>query len=124
MGAQAPIVVRIQGHGSDRWTLEIPGRASGGTFIGLKSALTFAKGECKAAPAAIELWVAGTVCVIHQDRGWPKSICSERRAERFPDDRPGRGAVAWQAIAGAVRRLLGASTEHRPLHRHQLGGTV
>jgi hypothetical protein len=123
MSAQAPIVVRIQGHGSDRWTLEIPGRAIG-TFIGLKTALAYAKGACASAPATIELWIEGTVCVIHQERGWPKSICSARRAERFPEYRPGRGAVAWQAIARAVRRLLGASPEHRPIHRHQVGGTV
>jgi hypothetical protein len=124
MSARAPIVVRIQGQGSDRWTLELPDRASVGTFIGLKTALAFAKGERAAAPATIELWVEGTVCVIHQERGWPKSVCSAHRAERLPDYRPGRGASAWQAIARALRRLLGVAPQHRALHRHEVGGAV
>ena len=57
------------------WRLEMPGYWTGGTFVGLKEALAFARRECCGAAATVELRFAGMVCVVHQPRGWPKPIC-------------------------------------------------
>ena len=37
----------------------------------LSASLDYARGECAAAPATIELLIDGFYAVIHQENGWP-----------------------------------------------------
>jgi len=60
-----------------RWSVESSGRAGGAGFTLLSQAVAYARSECDAAPATIELRIGDVVAVIHQAAGWPKSICGE-----------------------------------------------
>lgn len=64
--------------GSDgRWRVESGGDRAKPLFVLLSEAIVFARGTCEAAPATIELHIGEIVAVIHQEAGWPKSICRE-----------------------------------------------
>jgi hypothetical protein len=43
-------------------------------FPSLSASLDYARKECAAAPATIELLIDGFYVVIHQERGWPRRI--------------------------------------------------
>ena len=40
----------------------------------LSEAIAYAREECAAAPATIELMIDGFYAVIHQERGWPRRL--------------------------------------------------
>jgi hypothetical protein len=52
----------------------------------MSTSLEYARSECRAAPATIELFVEGLYVVIHQERGWPRQIV--RSEDNAPQ--PGR----------------------------------
>ena len=43
-------------------------------FPSLLASLDYARRECAAVPATIELFIDGFYAVIHQERGWPRRI--------------------------------------------------
>ena len=56
-------------------------------FPSLSASLDYARRECAAAPATIELLIDGFYAVVHQEDGWP------RRLAGFDVDRRARSAA-------------------------------
>ena len=57
----------------------------------LSAAFDYARRECAAAPATIELLIDGFYAVVHQEDGWPRApLVLEPKRQRLA----GRGAVA------------------------------
>jgi hypothetical protein len=55
----------------------------------LSTSIDYAREECAAAPATIELLVDGLYMVVHQERGWPRRLLASE-TDRAPEtDRPG-----------------------------------
>ena len=40
----------------------------------LSASIDYARKECAAAPATIELFIDGLYAVVHQERGWPRPL--------------------------------------------------
>lgn len=40
----------------------------------LSASIDYARKECAAAPATIELFIDGLYAVVHQERGWPRRL--------------------------------------------------
>ena len=73
-------------------------------FPSLSASLDYARRECAAAPATIELEIDGFYAVVHQEDGWP------RRLAGFDVDHPRPvcrrvGARSHHRDAGSVTRL-------------------
>jgi hypothetical protein len=74
-------------------------------FPSLSASLDYARRECAAAPATIELLIDGFYAVVHQEDGWP------RRLAGFDVDHPRpvsrrAGARGHHRDTGSVARLL------------------
>jgi hypothetical protein len=51
----------------------------------LSASIDYARKECAAAPATIELFIDGIYAVVHQERGWPRRLlASETACSRSP----------------------------------------
>jgi hypothetical protein len=50
----------------------------------LSEAIAYARRECGAAPATIELLIDGFYAVIHQERGWPRPLIARKSDEPQP----------------------------------------
>jgi hypothetical protein len=51
----------------------------------LSASIDYAREECAAAPATIELFIDGFYVVVHQERGWPRRLlASEAACRRSP----------------------------------------
>jgi hypothetical protein len=62
----------------------------------LRASVDYARKACDAAPATIEFFVDGLYFVVHQERGWPRSLLA-------PDtDRPPQ-ACTGSALSGLGR---------------------
>jgi hypothetical protein len=48
----------------------------------LAASIDYARQECAAAPATIELLIDGFYAVVHQERGWPRRLIASQRAHR------------------------------------------
>ena len=46
----------------------------------LSASIDYARKECAAAPATIELLIDGFYAVVHQERGWPRRLIASARA--------------------------------------------
>jgi hypothetical protein len=67
---------------SDGWLIRGLPRDRGRQFGDLAKALDYAKHECAAEPADIELFVDGFYIVTaFQERGWPRQLCCPAEAE-------------------------------------------
>jgi hypothetical protein len=54
----------------------------------LSASIDYARRECAAAPATIELFIDGLYAVVHQERGWPRRLlASEAACRRSPSGR-------------------------------------
>ena len=73
--APAPTRFHIAQNRDGRWTVGWSDRSADTSFAHLSQAVLFAKRQCRAAAATIELDVGGFFAVVHQAAGWPKSIC-------------------------------------------------
>jgi hypothetical protein len=57
------------------WSIEgLPAPSVAG-FEDLSEGLEYAKRECAAAPAVIELFIDGLYLVVYQEKGWPRQLC-------------------------------------------------
>lgn len=108
-----PVTIVIRQCLGGRWLLEMPAYWVRATFMGLEEALDFARRECCGAAAAIDLRFDGMICVIHQDRGWPKPICAGKRAGRVDPPAPARPAFA-DRVRGFARQWLGPGRRGEP----------
>jgi hypothetical protein len=94
---QLSLTFRYDGDG---WLIRGLPRDPVGRFDDLAEALDYAKHECAAEPANIELFVDGLYIVtVVQERGWPRQLC-----------RPTVSEVVIPAGSGGLRR---ASKIHR-----------
>jgi hypothetical protein len=59
----------------------------------LRASLDYARKACDAAPATIELFIDGLYIVVHQERGWPRSLLAPNT------DRPPQ-AYTGSALSG------------------------
>ena len=59
----------------------------------LSASIDYARKECAAAPATIELLIDGFYVVIHQEQGWPRRIVG-------PEIEPPRAAAAEANLRG------------------------
>jgi hypothetical protein len=50
----------------------------------LSASIDYAREECAAAPATIELLVDGFYAVVHQERGWPRRLLASKADRRRP----------------------------------------
>jgi hypothetical protein len=58
----------------------------------LAASVDYARRECAAAPATIELMIDGFYAVVHQRDGWPRELVSrENAAPRHTVEKPDRG---------------------------------
>jgi len=48
----------------------------------LSASIDYARKECGAAPATIELLIDGFYAVVHQERGWPRRLIASAKACR------------------------------------------
>jgi hypothetical protein len=48
----------------------------------LSASIDYARKECAAAPATIELFIDGLYAVEHQERGWPRRLLASETASR------------------------------------------
>jgi hypothetical protein len=48
----------------------------------LSASIDYARKECAAAPATIELLIDGFYAVVHQERGWTRRLIASARADR------------------------------------------
>jgi hypothetical protein len=54
-------------------------------FPSLSASIDYARKECAAAPATIELFIDGLYAVVHQESGWPRwLLASETACRRSP----------------------------------------
>jgi hypothetical protein len=75
----APPLIRIIHEADEQWTVSSASHHYRGSFIGLKSALAFARQTYGDAPATLWLSVDGLVVVIPQEAGWPRSVIGDAR---------------------------------------------
>ena len=70
----------------------------------LSASLDYARRECGAAPATIELLIDGFYAVVHQEKGWPRPpLVSEPERPRLLDQGIGLRA-RYREEAGSVAR--------------------
>ena len=48
----------------------------------LSASIDYARNECAAAPATIELLIDGFYAVVHQERGWPRRLIAHEKHSR------------------------------------------
>jgi hypothetical protein len=74
----------------------------------LSASLDYARRECAAAPATIELLIDGFYAVVHQDNGWPRPpLTLKTRVPRLVDRAPrtsGRALAMRYSDATSVAR--------------------
>jgi hypothetical protein len=109
-----PVTIILSEGVGGRWLLQMPGYWTGGTFVGLKEALAFARRECCGAAATIELRCAGMLCVIHQPRGWPKPICVPEVTPGLPSEPTPTPRTLLERLHDVSREWLGGSGGLRP----------
>jgi hypothetical protein len=77
---------------SGTWSLDgLPAPVFG--LPSLSATIDYARRECAAAPATIELIVDGVYMVVHQERGWPRRLLESETDRQAPlsDDSPPDG---------------------------------
>jgi len=81
----------------------------------LSASIDYARKECAAAPATIELLIDGFYVVIHQERGWPRRIVGPE----FDQPRPAasgaadlRGPPIWNRFLAWLKNPGGRSVEY------------
>ena len=80
----------------------------------LSASIDYARNECAAAPATIELLIDGFYVVIHQERGWPRRIVGPeidrpRPAAAGPNF---RGPPLWSRFLAWLKNRGGRSVEY------------
>ena len=93
-------------------TWSVDGLSSGpiSHLRGLRASVDYARKACDAAPATIEFFVDGLYFVVHQERGWPRSLLA-------PDtDRPPQACTGSALSDQSIHRrfltwLRGFSSE-------------
>jgi hypothetical protein len=80
-------------------------------FPSLSASLDYARKECAAAPATIELLIDGFYVVIHQERGWPRRIVGpeiDRSRPAAAGANP-RGLSIWSRLLAWLKSHRGHS---------------
>src|SRR5262245_23665678 len=102
--------------------------ASVSNLPSLSASIDYARKACDAAPATIELYVAGVYIVVHQERGWPKALVSARTGQnRLVCERLDRdGATPWTRLITWLRgpRRLAAEATPTCLREHEVSNVV
>jgi hypothetical protein len=83
-------------------------------FPSLSASLDYARKECAAAPATIELLIDGFYAVIHQERGWPRRIVGPETDRPPPAATEAnlRGAPIWSRFLVWLKSGGGCSVGH------------
>jgi hypothetical protein len=91
----------------------------------LSASIDYAREQCNAAPATIELYVDGMYIVAHQEAGWPKAlVASETGRCRPVPTEPDRGRAAlWSRLADWLRRARPLSAEPGPASLREQGAS-
>src|SRR5690349_6808066 len=77
----------------------------------LSASIDYARKQCNAAPATIELYVDGMYIVAHQERGWPKALVAATGRCRPVPIGPDLGtAPLWSRLAAWLRRARHSSS--------------
>jgi hypothetical protein len=91
----------------------------------LSASIDYARKECAAAPATIELLIDGFYVVIHQEQGWPRRIVG-------PEIEPPRAAAAeanlrgppiWSRLVAWLKSRASRSVEY-PLQVAEPSGEI
>jgi len=80
----------------------------------LSASIDYARKECAAAPATIELLIDGFYVVIHQERGWPRRIVGPEIDGRHPAAAgPNRRSPPiWSRFLAWLKNRGGRSVEY------------
>src|SRR5438105_3522707 len=83
----------------------------------LSATLDYARKECAAAPATIELLIDGLYVVIHQERGWPRQLLAPESTRPPPAaaakaDLNGRSI--WLRFLAWLRGPRPSLCDHKP----------
>lgn len=68
------VQLKICGGARGTWSVHGVSRCPVSNLPSLSASLDYARKQCDAAPATIELFIDGFYAVIHQERGWPRRI--------------------------------------------------
>jgi hypothetical protein len=82
----------------------------------LSASIDYARRQCDAAPATIELYVDGVYIVAHQEHGWPKALVASQTSRCRPvATRPDPGrAPLWSRLVAWLRRARHSNSEPAP----------
>jgi hypothetical protein len=81
----------------------------------LSASIDYAREECAAAPATIELLIDGFYVVVHQERGWPRRIVGpeiDRPRPAAAEATNLRGAPIWSRFLAWLKNRGGRSVEY------------
>jgi len=75
------LLLQIVHDPSGAWSVHgLPGQPAA-SLASLRASIDYARTECAAAPATIELMVDGFYAVIHQELGWPRRLVAPEEDE-------------------------------------------
>ncbi len=95
--------LRICREATGAWSLTGLPRQPLVEFTNLAAGLDYARRECDAAPALIELFSDGIYVVASQKQGWPRPLCRPAKAERGDRSTFAELADRVQRCAGHLR---------------------
>jgi|SRR5580704_7594280 hypothetical protein len=82
----------------------------------LSASLDYARKECAAAPATIELVTDGLYLVVHQERGWPRQLLAPETNRPPPAVKADRNGVPiWMRFLAWLRGPRPSLSEHKPV---------
>jgi hypothetical protein len=98
------------------WSVQGPSSVPVSHLPSLSASLDYARKQCDAAPATIELYVDGVYIVAHQERGWPKALVAPAIGQSRPvSTGPDLGTAAlWSRLAAWLRRSRPLNTQLSP----------
>jgi hypothetical protein len=96
------------------WSVSFPPGSRTVEFSDLATGLAFAKRECRAAPALIELFSDGLYIGVPQPEGWPHELCP-------PAESAGM-LSGLSAKLSKIGRCLRRIVQHRQAERYVAGG--
>jgi hypothetical protein len=65
----------------------------------LSASIDYAREQCAAAPATIELLVDGCYMVVHQQRGWPRRLLAPEARSDLAGSEPGGTPMMTRLLA-------------------------
>jgi hypothetical protein len=95
------------------WSVHGPSSMPVSHLPSLSASIDYARKQCDAPPATIELYVDGVYNVAHQERGWPKALAAPAIGQSRPASTgPHLGTAPLRSRLGAwLRRARHLNTE-------------